>query len=341
MYQYVNRPYWQQLNQLNLSRENRWRKTTQALGLSVNARLRLEWMIFYHTVAKQDATATCRHFGIPRSTFYYWFTRFDETNLKALDDGSCVPHKKRRWSPDPLVLERMLTLRKQFPHWGKVKLAAVYEKQYGQRITSWQFQRLLKEFQLSRRKQSRPYLRNGARKERITLALRQAGHHLFQLDTIVLHLFGRKRYIFTAVEHASKLGYAHVSATHSSAATTTFLHRLRYLFEGQVGVVLTDNGSEFQRRFAQDCDKAGISRYYTKPHTPKDNPECERFNRTLKEEWLSEGNWFDDIRMMNQSLTDWLVVYNSVRPHQTLNYATPLAYATTTGLLSKGSSSRT
>ncbi|MBN1133760.1 MAG: transposase [Methanosarcinaceae archaeon] len=36
----------------------------------------------------------------------------------------------------------------------------------------------------------------------------------------------------------------------------------------------------------------------------------------------------DDITKANLDLTNWLVTYNNVRPHQSLDYMTPLAYAT-------------
>lgn len=52
------------------------------LGLSDKAKLRLKWIIFYHTIGQQHATRTCRHFGLTRSKFYYWLSRFDETPLK-------------------------------------------------------------------------------------------------------------------------------------------------------------------------------------------------------------------------------------------------------------------
>jgi transposase InsO family protein len=164
---------------------------------------------------------------------------------------------------------------------------------------------------------------------------------LFSLDTIVLYEFGDKRYIVTAVEHTSKLAYAKVYSSHASAAARDFLLRLRYLVGDYLQVVLTDNGSEFQQYFQEECVKLGITRYYTRPRTPKDNPEVERFNRTIQEEWLNEGNWYRDIRSMNQSLTDWLILYHNLRPHQTLKYQTPLAHAITKGIWSKRSSSST
>ena len=48
-----------------------WRGIAKMNNLSAKAHLRLEWIIFYLTIAKQNATLTCRHFGISRSVFSF------------------------------------------------------------------------------------------------------------------------------------------------------------------------------------------------------------------------------------------------------------------------------
>ena len=70
----------------------------------------------------------------------------------------------------------------------------------------------------------------------------------------------------------------------------------------------------------------GISHYFSRPYTPKDNAEVERFNQTLEYEWLNDGNFTTDCQQFNESLTDWLVEYNFVRPHETLDYLAPMEY---------------
>ena len=34
----------------------------------------------------------------------------------------------------------------------------------------------------------------------------------------------------------------------------------------------------------------------------------------------------EDVEEFNQRLTEWLIEYNSIRPHQALDYQTPLGY---------------
>ena len=325
-----------------LSQEQRWRKQAELVKLSDKAKLRLEWIIFYRTVGTHNATITAHHFGIARSKFSYWRSRFTEQNLHRLEDLPPIPKTQRAWQPDPVILKRMIELRNGTKRlWGKMKLQALYRTTYSEPISSWQFQRCIKEFNLYRPRKVRKCQGNGVQKQRINYQIRTAATWLFQLDTIVLHLFGEVRYILTAVEHTGKLGYAWVTTSHGSAAARKFLERLQSLVDRPITVILTDNGSEFQKDFDQACDSQGIQRYYTRVKTPTDNPECERFNRTLQEEWLDEGGWHPDLHHMNRSLTDWLIIYNSIRPHQTLNYATPLAYSVEHGLLSNRLSSST
>ncbi len=61
---------------------------------------------------------------------------------------------------------------------------------------------------------------------------------------------------------------------------------------------------------------------------PTDNPALERFNWTLQDEWLSLSEvGLDDIDDANKDLTNWLIEYNNYRPHESLDYLTPLEYA--------------
>lgn len=50
------------------------------------------------------------------------------------------------------------------------------------------------------------------------------------------------------------------------------------------------------------------------------NAICERFNRTLREPLLL----FEDLNIFNQKLAEYLVLYNSKRPHKSLELLTPV-----------------
>ncbi|MBU0457954.1 helix-turn-helix domain-containing protein, partial [Patescibacteria group bacterium] len=52
---------------------------------------RLQWMIHY--AEHKSASATCRRFGIARSTFYRWFNRFDPDDYNSLSDKPTVNNR--------------------------------------------------------------------------------------------------------------------------------------------------------------------------------------------------------------------------------------------------------
>lgn len=325
-----------------LTKYQRLRKQSELIGLSNKAKARLEWMIFYNTVANNNAFKTCKYFSISRSKFYYWLDRFNENNIQSLESKSTRPHNVRGWDTDPMKKLRMIKLRKEFNcKWGKRKLAKVYANRYKEHVSSWQFQKVIQSFNLYPVKRRRKCATNGVKKNRISKNIRQESNNLFSLDTIVLHLFGQKRYILSAIEHTTKRAYARVYTSHSSTKAVDFLKRLTFLVDNDIDIILTDNGSEFQKHFDKACKKQKLTRYYSRVATPTDNPEVERFNRTLKDNWLNEGGWHNKLHNMNKSLTNWLITYNNVRPHESLDDKTPLEYTAQTQNLSKMYSSCT
>ena len=52
----------------------------------------------------------------------------------------------------------------------------------------------------------------------------------------------------------------------------------------------------------------------------------ERFIETLIYEWLNDFNFMPDCDEFNVNLTEWLIEYNFNRPHQSLDYLTPIEY---------------
>ena len=118
-----------------------------------------------------------------------------------------------------------------------------------------------------------------------------------------------------------------------------FLNRLLYLVDGKIENIQTDNGSEFEKYFNQGCQKLKLERYYSRPRTPKDNPVNERFNRILQDEFINLGNFNSDPEEFNRNLTEWLIEYNFKRPHQTLNYETPINFNNSIKVLPMYSSS--
>jgi len=312
-----------------------WRGVADLSGFTAGERLRVEWMVFYYTVAEGNVTLTAHHFSISRKTFYKWFKRFKDSkyNVRSLADQSKAPCHRRKWEVSLIQEERIRRLRKRYPYYGKKKLKVLYEKGYSEGISTWKIERVIRRYKLyPDKKKAEKTATNRARarhkpKKRITQLVKEGRPcFLFQLDTIVIYWDNVKRYIMTAVDHATKLGYARMYKSKSSRVTTDFLYRLRYLVNQPIENLQTDNGSEFALEFERATVKLGIQRYFSRVRTPKDNPEIERFNQTLEYEWLYNSNLSLDPEELNPRLTEWLIEYNFNRPHQSLGYLAPTEY---------------
>ena len=305
--------------------------------LSPSAQLKLEWIIFYHTIGHKKAKATATHFGISRKTLHKWLSRFDETHLKSLEDESRKPNRLRTWMVTQTEEIRIIKLRKDNMEFGKTKLKRLYFKEYKVSISTWKIERVIRAFKLFpdkasyqkrylRRKDSEPKVRIHKLKDQIK-QINEFGL-LWHVDAVIIFWNGVRKIIFTALEDTTKIAFARVYSSSTSNQSEDFLKRLHYLADGRISVIHQDNGSEFQGRFKDTCQRLGIKQIYSRPYTPKDNPALERFNRTIQEEWLNFSEvGLEDIPQANEELTLWLVKYNSIRPHQSLDYLTPLEYA--------------
>lgn len=315
-----------------LTRFDRWRRTAELLKLSKPAKSRLAWIIFYETNNNQ-ASLTARHFGIARKTLHQWLNRFDETNLRTLEERSRAPVKRRVREYTPLQYVRVVKLRRANIRYGKMKLLALYRRDFpgDTTLTSWNIQCIIERSGIyyNPKKQARLNRKRALsvhRKKITDLTKKPRQGFLVCLDTVVRYIAGQKRYIMTAIDQYSKIAFARMYTTHSSANSRDFLHRLHYLLDGRIENIQTDNGSEFKKHFDDTLTKLNIPHYHSRVKTPKDNAVNERFNRTLEDEFLAMGHLAADTIQFNQTLTEWLVEYNFRRPHQTLGYLPPINF---------------
>ena len=108
-----------------LSKYERWRKVA-VLKLSRIAKQRLEWLIYYETKSRFNASLACRYFGITPKTFYKWKKLFDPLNLRSLEDRDKVPKNVKQWEVTPEQEQRIIQLKKQHIRWGKEKTTILY-----------------------------------------------------------------------------------------------------------------------------------------------------------------------------------------------------------------------
>ena len=147
-------------------------------------------------------------------------------------------------------------------------------------------------------------------------------------DSIVRFHNGIKRYIVTALDREKKFAFAYAYKNHSSDAATDFMKKFKNIAPISLTHVQTDNGSEFAKHFEVYLEKNKIVHFHTYPRCPKQNSEIERFNRTLSDAFIQQNRQLlaYDIDAFNDALLNWLLWYNTRRPHWSLGLISPLRY---------------
>jgi len=94
---------------------------------------------------------------------------------------------------------------------------------------------------------------------------------------------------------------------------------------------------EFRGEFEAYLKLKNINHLFIYPRCPKINGFVERSNRTLKEEFLTQNKdlLFSDLISLKVGLMDYLIWYNTKRPHKSLGNLSPIDYLLKHGLESQ------
>jgi transposase InsO family protein len=159
---------------------------------------------------------------------------------------------------------------------------------------------------------------------------------LWAVDTIERIRDGMRRYVMSFIDPNTRIAFAVALPSKSSANTAKALDALLqglYPEEQESNptlkrslAFLSDNGSEFKKYFDALLKHHQLTHYWTYPRCPKMNAHNERFNRTLQEQFVEyhEELLFSDINAFNRKLAEWIVQYNTIIPHHSLNLVSPL-----------------
>jgi putative transposase len=84
-----------------------------------------------------------------------------------------------------------------------------------------------------------------------------------------------------------------------------------------------DNGPEYiSQKLQKWAMNHGIVLNYIQPGNPQQNAYIERFNRTVRYDWLSH-DIFESVEEVQYKATNWLWHYNHERPNMALGGFTP------------------
>jgi len=110
--------------------------------------------------------------------------------------------------------------------------------------------------------------------------------------------------------------------------------RLAMATHGVPRQILTDNGRVFTARFSTGpgpvlfdriCVDNGVRHILTAPYSPTTTDKVERFHRTLRKEFFTPNDYlFETLEEAQRALDEWIVTYNTKRPHQSIGDQPPV-----------------
>ena len=306
----------------------------QPAVLSAEARRRLKWLEYYQA-HHENASLTCRHFGISRPTFYRWLGRYQPHDLRSLEDRPSLPKHRRQptWSLAEMAAVRRL--REEHPRWGKDKLVVLLRRQ-GLALSTSMVGRILSRLKATGQLREP---RRGRIKARLAVRARpyavrkpkgyrvEEPGDLVQIDTLDVRLCAGCEYKqFTARDMVSRWDVVAVGRSATARAAAKFLEQVEARMPFRVKGVQIDGGSEFMGEFEEACRVKGLQLIVLPPRSPKLNGSVERAQRTHTEEFWEVTEAEPELAAARAALAEWESVYNTVRPHQALGYLTPAEY---------------
>ena len=297
---------------------------------------------------KHGLEATLDAFPHKRSTLYLWKQKWENgrKKIEALNEKSRAPKTKRKrlWPPEIAQEIKRLRSRDEHPNLGAEKIypllsgfcisgglqcpkprtiANLISDVGGLRV----FPQKISHFGKIKKANRQKVLR----KPKDFKAM-YAGH-LVALDTVERFVNGCRRYVITFEDIYTRFSFAWATKSHASLAAKEFFDLCRKAFPYPFAFqhVLTDNGSEFKKHFAEELMRLHLIHYHTYPKTPKMNAHLERFNRTIQEEFVDYHSFLllnpDEF---NRRLIDYLIFYNTERVHHAFqNKFSPIQFMMT------------
>lgn len=134
---------------------------------------------------------------------------------------------------------------------------------------------------------------------------------------------GRSIRLFNVIDDFNREGLA--IEVDFSLPSERVIRSLEQIIEwrGQPEKIRCDNGPEYiSQAMGSWAQRRGIVLDFTQPGNPQQNAYIERYNRTVRYDWLAQY-LFDSIEEVQDHATRWLWTYNHERPNMALGGITP------------------
>ncbi len=272
-------------------------------------------------------TEVAQRLGVSRQSVHTWIARYEAGGLAALADHSHRPASCPHQTPAEIEAH-ICELRRQHPGWGPRRI----EHQLGRlglipvpsRSAIYRCLRRHHLIELRRRRKRREEFRRWERERPM---------QLWQMDVMggVLLDDDTELKVVTGVDDHSRFCVAAGLVTRATSKAVCAVLSQALSRYGIPDEILTDNGKVFTGRFGPQpvevlfdriCRENGISHRHTAPRSPTTTGKIERFHQSVRKEFLDRRT-FTSITQAQAELDRWVADYNTNRPHQALEMATP------------------
>ena len=293
------------------------------------ARIRLAW--FRAAEELGSVTAACKRYGIARSEYYYWHTRWvsQDKALTSLYDLPRTP-KSHKNDLDEEMVSLVIQLRLGLGY-GEAKLAVVVARDYGATVSRHGVGNVLRRAGLTV-----PRTRKRRSQRRLSDYPYQPGE-VGQLD--VKH-WKHAAYQYDLVDCATRIKYKRLYPGVNPAYTVDFLeHAIQFFAPAfQFQCIQTDNGTEFvydQLPHTRPgtltavqywLQANGIRHGRIPSRSPHLNGRIERSHGVDKDRYKRLTTNSHDKAELQAFLVEDCLDYNFYRPHSMLRMLTPVEY---------------
>ena len=292
-----------------------------------------------------NVSEACRRGGLDRTSFYEYKRRFQTHGIEGLKDMPPI-HKTHPQTTPPEVVEKVLALSMTNPTRGCVWLSDKLKLE-GISVSSPTVQDLLIKNGMGKRYERLLKLEEKAAREALELTPEQValiekntpcfrerhvessrpGELLSQDTFYVGRLKGVGRvYLHVVVDTFGSyaFGFLHTSKQPEAAVAVVHNDVLPFYQERTIDVaaILTDNGREFcgtdRHPYELYLQLNDIEHRTTRVRRPQTNGFVERFNRTVLDEFFRTAfrtKFYETVEELQADLDQWLVYYNTERPH--------------------------
>jgi transposase InsO family protein len=297
----------------------------------------------------KNISHACKVAGISRSHFYEIKDAFERYGREGL-----APHPRRRPTmpneTPPELVARILEMSEQYPMFSYVRISEQL-KLVGVPVSAaavrgvWMREGLLKRYDRLLWVERRAAAAGGPLTERVKKLLaryqRQALDPAQQVEApypgylgcqdtyFVGTLKGVGRvYAQTFIDAHCAVGFAKLYLSKMPMTAVDLLHERVLPFYDAQGIALeralTDQGREYCGRplahpYELYCAVQQLEHRTTRPYSPETNGFCERFNRTLKEEFFAVAyrkKFYVSVQELQADLDEFVRFYNEQRSHQ-------------------------